>query len=669
MRNAMFSRFLAAFRTELHLLTINWLYPLAHVLWGTLFFQLFIGKDDRSAQALLETTVGRLAIGLVSLVGLFVAGISASRSKRFQFQEMEETYPTGFEVIGGRWVAGFVALLLFLIEPLLIAAYQGPLTSWVEGVPVFLFEAGLTIAFVNALAWMLLLRRNVDRWGYLVLAAVWLAFLLGPSMLASRFPPASLLNFMRQGVSFYSDVWGRLIYGTQPMWFNLFYLGLFLFCLAGMMQIVSVHRFHSSSKIAIALLAIALILAGWGGTRYMGGLQKAALQHGNELTLQASVQVRITGYQVVMDLADPRLPRFHVALEILNPLDHPLEQFSLRLNPVFSLTWSNVEVKRKGGWIDVRLSHPLAPGESGLVTLDYEGTFRLENISDGVVEATDFIDPRGIRLTTGAAWYPLAVSNGQLADHHEPARFSLHIENNPGLPVAANIPAVGENYFAADQVSWVFLVASPRLVVEKIDNVTLITASADVQPGREMATDYSRALRAIASFFPNAKVEGLILMILGEEEGLPAYTPPAAGYPVVVTQRYVKQPNVWGSFVTRTIAVDLWLMTGGRLDAAYNRPVTGLDQAFDAVVDFLNLYQIEQGDAEKMLTQVLNAEASGKVVNEYLRALLEIYRKGGQPAVVATVREMTRRAAELEALPYDMYGVVPAWIRSMGTVR
>ncbi|GAP06353.1 hypothetical protein ATHL_01207 [Anaerolinea thermolimosa] len=666
MLKAMFSRFLVSFRTELRLLTLNWLYPLLHVLWGALFFQLFIGKDNRSAQALLETTVGRLTIGLISLIGLFMAGVSISRSKRFQFQEIEETYPTGFEVIGGRWMAVFVTLILFLIEPLVIAAYQGPLTSWVEGVSVFLFDAGLTIAFVNALAWMLLLRRNIDRWGYLILAAVWLAFLLGPSMLSSHFPPASLLNFMRQGVSFYSDVWGRLIYGTQPIWFNLFYFGLFLFCLAGMMQIVSVRRFHSTSKIAIGLIVIASILAGWGGTRYVGGFQKASFQNRNELTLNEPVHVRITGYQVVMDLANPRIPHFHVVLEVLNLWENNLEQFTLRLNPVFSVTRSNVEVKHDGDWIDLHLSRPLAPGESTLVILEYEGALRVENISDGVVETTDFIDPQGIRLTTGVAWYPLAVSNGQLADHHEPARFSLHIENNPGLPVAANIPAVGENHFAAEQVSWVFLVASPRLVVEQIDDVTLITASADLQPGREMAVDYSRALRAIVPFFPNANVKGLILMVLGEEGGLPAYTPPAEGYPVIVTQRYVKTPNTWQSFITRTIASDLWFMIGGRLEDTYNRPVTSLDQAFEAVVGFLNLYRTEQGNAEKMLTRFQNINESGMVVNENLQALLEIYQQGGEPAIATIVWEMTRKSAELEELPYD---ALPAWIRSIGTIR
>lgn len=481
MLNSMFHRFWVAFRTEMRLLIINRLYPLLHVLWGGLFFRLFVGQDDRSAQALLETTVGRLAIGLVSLIGLFMAGISISRSKRVRFLELEETYPIGFEVIAGRWAAGFAAVLLFMVEPLMIAAGQGPFASWVEALPVFLLEAGLTIAFVTALAWALLVRQNIDRWAYLILAAVWLAFLLGPGMLAGRFPSASLLNFMRQGVSFYSDVWGRLIYGAQPLWFNLFYLGLLLFCLAVMMLTVTARRSHTLSKSAAFLLVGALSLAGWGGTRYIGGIQAANVQPQSDSSLNDPAQFRVTDYSLVMDLADPSYPRFRAALEVLNPENQPLDRLIFRLNPQFSITPSNVEVKREGNLIFMTLPQPLNAGERQSVTLNYEGRLRVESVSGGVVEATDFIDPRGLRLTPAVAWYPLPAFTAQPAGLHEPARFVLQIVNPPDWPIAANLPAIGENLFAAEHVGWVFLVASPRLVVEQIDEVRLITARSDLE--------------------------------------------------------------------------------------------------------------------------------------------------------------------------------------------
>lgn len=86
-------RFNIAFRTEWRQLVIHWAYPLLHVLWGALLTWMFVGRDPRSAQALLETTLGGTAIGMISLIGLFLAGFSASRSQRVKFKELETLSP------------------------------------------------------------------------------------------------------------------------------------------------------------------------------------------------------------------------------------------------------------------------------------------------------------------------------------------------------------------------------------------------------------------------------------------------------------------------------------------------------------------------------------------------------------------------------------------------
>lgn len=105
---------------------------------------------------------------------------------------------------------------------------------------------------------------------------------------------------------------------------------------------------------------------------------------------------------------------------------------------------------------------------------------------------------------------------------------------------------------------------------------------------------------------------------------------------------------------------------GGKLDPLWNRPLTGLDQALNAVVAFLKLYQDENGDAEKVLAWVQTGDINRIEVNEGVLVLLEIYQKGGQPAVAAVVREMTRRSDQLQELPYDAF---PNWIRSAGTAQ
>jgi len=59
---------------------------------------------------------------------------------------------------------------------------------------------------------------------------------------------------------------------------------------------------------------------------------------------------------------------------------------------------------------------------------------------------------------------------------HDPAHIRLTVINSGSLPFAANLPAVGENTFEANSASWVFLIGSPRLVVEQVGDITLITS-------------------------------------------------------------------------------------------------------------------------------------------------------------------------------------------------
>jgi hypothetical protein len=180
------SRFWYAFRLELFQFVWNLAYPLLHGLWLLLLVQMFFQKDDRSAQALLETTLGGVSIGLISLAALFAAGISASRAARARFSELEASFASGGEVIFARWLAGLAAMSLFLAEPVILAALQGPWASLLAGLPRFLGEALLTIAFALAAAWGLSSLVRLGRWYYPLLAAGWLAFILGPTMLYQR---------------------------------------------------------------------------------------------------------------------------------------------------------------------------------------------------------------------------------------------------------------------------------------------------------------------------------------------------------------------------------------------------------------------------------------------------------------------------------------------------
>ncbi len=666
-----FDRFRVALRTELRLLALNWIYPLLHLLWITLLVWMFVGRDYRSAQALLETTLGRIAIGMISLAGLFLAGISASRSRRVKFHELDHSFPTGFEVTTGRWLAGILALLFFLVEPLAVATLQGPLASLLDGLPLFLGEAALTVAFTTTFAWALMTWLRPGRWAYPLLAAGWMGFLLGPTMLTGVFPPASLLNFMRQGVSFYAELWGRLVYGQQPFWFNLFYAGLLLACLAALMLGFQVRRFHRPFVFSGVLLAFALILAALGGVRYIAGVQAATKQPPAEFLRDESAPFTVSDYDLALDLSDPRLPHFTARLTVQNTGSVPLDRLSFQLNPSLVLEESNLPFEQDGGRVQIRLVEPLAPGVSLPLILHYSGVLWVESISDGVVEASDFIDPRGLRLTPQAIWYPIPVGPAETPGLHDPAHIRLVVTGS-NLPFAANLPAAGENVFEANTAEWVFLIGSPRLVVERFGEVTLITSKADLAQARQYAKVFADPLNAVIPFFPQANVQGLILMVLGEESGLPENTPPVAGYPLVVTQRYAlvnmgTSENFSRLFILRALAADLWRLSGGSLDPQYSGPVTGLNQAFGVVVQFLDVYIKEDGDPGKMLAWVHDeATRSRWEPDPALLALVDVYRQGGAGGVAAVLDQVYQRPDELRSLPYES---LPEWIRAAGSGR
>jgi hypothetical protein len=168
---------------------------------------------------------------------------------------------------------------------------------------------------------------------------------------------------------------------------------------------------------------------------------------------------------------------------------------------------------------------------------------------------------------------------------------------------------VGKNTFEADAAEWVFLIGSPRLVVEQAGEVTLITSQADLVRARQYVGVFAGPLRAIIPFFPHADVSGLVLMVLGEESGLPENTPPVAGYPLVVTQRYVlinmaTSDDFYHLFILRTLL--------GRPVAAERRQpgsqihglVTRLNMALTTSSSIWMFPSGRNGDPSRMLARV-----------------------------------------------------------------
>jgi hypothetical protein len=643
----MLRRFLKAYTVELRLLVGHWSYPLLHILLLALL--LYFGESwtgGRTALGALETMLGSLTIGLVSLVGIFAAGLGASRATRVKAAELEWTFPTGGEVLLGRWLAGVTALLGFLVEPVFIASQQGPTASLLAGLPTFLGEAALTLAFTTAGAWWLARRLPLGRWSYPLLAAGWLGFLAGPTMLVNRFSFLSLFNFMRVGtMSYHSELWRRVAYGKSFLWFNLFYAGLLLLFLGLLLWQERVRRFRRPSLPGGALVLGSLALALFAGSNYIAPIRQS--QATTPVTappapVSAVAGMQVEGYDLTLDLSEGDRVAVEATLTVRNTGEAPVRRFDLELDPGLEVIAADVTFTQEVGTLWLDLPGALDPGERRTIALRYGGPIWDVYLDDGIPVAEVFVHPRGVKLSPLDAWYPRLPGEGAETGRSspQPYRFRLALEGTGDLRFGSNLPMVGPNLFVSDNTTWVYLVGSPFLVTEEVGDVLLITARDGLEQVRSLVSVYTDALAHLQHFIPDVPVEGLTVMVL-ETGVLPNATPPSDGRVVVALGRHVLYdlnssdaynfPMVWDALL-----YDLWRLGGGTLDGGVAWPVR-------QTAVFLWMHYGCEGDAA-CIDETIKAASSNmqpEYRERYLPAILfDIYEEEGEQAIVEILRQL-----------------------------
>ncbi len=650
----MLRRLLKAYAVELRLLVWHWSYPLLHVL--LLAFLLYFGErwiGGRTALGTLETMLGHLSIGLVSLVGIFAAGLGASRATRVKTAELEWTFPTGIEVLLGRWLAGVTALLGFLLEPVFMASLQGPTDSLLAGLPTFVGEAALTLAFTTAGAWWLARRLSLGRWSYPLLTAGWLGFLIGPTILINRFPSLSLFNFMRQGVmSYHSELWRRVAYGESFLWFNLFYAGLLLLFLGLLIEQERLRRFRRPSLPGGVLVLGSLALALFAASNYIAPIrqiQAATPVTATPVSTPPVTGIRVEGYDLILDLSEGDRIAVAAKLTVRNTGEAPVQRFDLELDPDLQVVAAEVTFAQEGGTLWFDLPAALAPGEERVIELRYGGPIWDAYLDDGIPVAEVFVHPRGVRLSPLVAWYPRVLGEGPQIVRVNPEqtgrnrpqsyRFRLALEGTGDLNFGSNLPMAGSHLFVSDNTTWVYLVGSPFLVTEEVGDVLLITARDGLEEVRSLVSVYTEALAHLQRFMPGIPVEGLTVMVL-DTGVLPHATPPSDGRAVVALGRDVLYdlnssdaydfPMVWDALL-----YDLWRLGGGTLDGGVAWPVR-------QTAVFLWMHYGCDGDAACIDEMIAAAHSrmSPEYRDRYLPAvLLEVYEEEGEEAIVEILRQ------------------------------
>lgn len=328
-----------------------------------MLFYAWRNEDPGTAHAALDSELRYLSLSLLSLLSVFVAGASASRSPRNRFAVLEESFPTGLEVPAGRWLAVLTAVSAGLLAPMAVAFVRGPVSSFLEGLPVFLAESLIVLGFTTGAAWWLVQRLGKSRLAYPLLAAGWMFFFFGAVMMNAtdiRFRGGGLINLLRWAFNPYEEVWGRLMYGRLMLWQDLFYLGLAVFFLGLVAWRHLAERTRHFPVRTAAVTAASLALAMVSGTLYVieWGPQPTYVVGPDGRETPAPEPVVAEAYDVSAYLYDLSRPRFEARLTLINRSDQPVNRLALTLNQALRITELSVPSKREGDQIILVLQEP-----------------------------------------------------------------------------------------------------------------------------------------------------------------------------------------------------------------------------------------------------------------------------------------------------------------------
>jgi hypothetical protein len=538
--NQVVSRFWASYRLELRQIVTSPGYILLNIAWGGFLIANSLRGGQLhpylTAQQFMLSGLGSGYVGMISLIALFMAGISASRAARARFEVLEAAFPTGSEVPTARLLALLTAVCAFLVVPLLLAVWAGPVDKFLVNLPLFLFEAVLSLAFVIAIIWLVGVTYGIRRYMYPLFACAWLASIVLPGSMVNT-PSANLLRFFRS-TGGYAEIWGRTAQGELPTLFNLFYVGVVLALLSGIVWLYAARRAHlrviPAAGVTLTATAFALLI----GSRYTEAIQNARsdfyrqdISPQVDYSLPGDAAYHPTAYTIHADLRD--MPRFTVTMDVTG--DTPFSVLEFTLYDALTITKSNVPYERDGHFVRFNFD---APVQKATLQLEYEGNMWRSGyfVVGQPPEGQDFVQEGGVNLSCAAAWYPIPgrILIGRLGLQNfnefgyamgfssrytpdcilaEPARFTLSADYNGEL--ASNLEQTGVGQFASASATWLHLLGSQNLVTDQVEDVVFTTAQTQHAYVRgKVEQYYIPVLAHLRTFFPD--VHGIRVFVVDD---------------------------------------------------------------------------------------------------------------------------------------------------------
>ncbi|MCC6973624.1 MAG: hypothetical protein IT322_06410 [Anaerolineae bacterium] len=658
------SRFMAAFLLEVRLIVWHWSYALLLLIWIGLVVAT-TQPSMASARVILEMSTGRNAIGLLSLIALFIGSLSATRAARNRFDQLEEAYPSSVEILIGRWLAVVVVLLPFLLPPLVITFGSGSFNAWWALIPTYLFEGTITVAFTAAFAYALMGWLGLHRWIYPLLVLLWLAVTMGTTLLAVNTPSLSsltLLNFARLGALPQTQLWGRVTLGSLPQLFNGFYIAFSAGLLALLAWKYIGRRFNRRSVLASMAMLVSIVLLVMFGAQYVAVNALAESPMSGSVPdsyvvmepLREALPLQVTDYDIQIDFGSAESPRYTTTITLANVSAAPLAILDLTLNSSLRVTEATLPYERDGHSLRLKPPQPLQPREQLTVTLHYEGAIWQMLVYRGAVQAANFTRTDGIRLSYSAAWYPVAgtrpVRISPITEPTVTSSFRVRVEGVNGLNFATNLQRVDSQTWQAKSAYFTHLIGVRDLAEVKVGQFTLIGLPDDVDRARPAVEQYYiPALEVFSRYFDQLAPE-FQLFIGDTTDGLPWFGPTLRADNIITMIEYPLSIQSLERTDNLDNQLDL-LMTAAYFDNDFMMQLITGDLA-----RFLWAHHKANGDSTR-IAAILNPGYYGVAT-----AINELYAREGEAGIHRLIAEIQANKANLKGMPSNQ---LVAWIKEV----
>jgi hypothetical protein len=696
MNGLAWKRFFHTYFLVLRLICLHWSYGLLHLAWTALI----IANFSTSAYQPADMAINMFNISIIpfiSLLGLLLSALSASRAKRSRFDILENAYPTGIDTPLGNALAIVTATCAFMVVPVAFVFFRGPLGAFLWAFPAFLVETAVMITFLAAVVWLIQITIGIKRSVFAFLMLFWLGSMLAQALLnAERMPIALLMSFAIRTDGNYSELWGRMPLGNLPLLHNVFYAALILLATSLIVWQVGKRRFYQPVWPALLMAMVALATAIGAGRGYSLRILEPIRQSQQRANSGTSLEVPFGArtIEIDLDLADPTSPRFRAKLEVENRASVPLNQVTFTLNRQLTITDANLPYSREGDFIFFNLPESLMAGGILSIELTYKGplweyemvqSVGAASIISRKVFADSFTHPDGIQLNCQAAWYPVPgeIRIGRLYSTHtigetsyarnypdcifdQPAQFALNIKNSKGLQFTSNIPQAGENTFSASATTWAYLLGAPNVMSARIGNITLVTADSLMEFARPIIEDrYGPAFDHLAQFFPELKGVTVFALsrVLGNGFYETAATPITNGHVILTISPYyleVLSKNPYNDYLFNGFA-----MIKSLFGVSDTRFIVISQGYVENISYFLWAHYMAKGDLDtlkRILTEGipqgdggLRAYFSQTMEERYPLAtvLYDVYAKQGQAGLGKLLRTILAEAQQLNKLPNE----------------